>query len=169
MDKKNSLTAPTLATVDDVTNMLAEAERRHAKEKADILAKLNETLGLSQEVTRKVAVHDRIASSEGSYSVTEAAKSLQVPPGALFDYLSELKYIYRRHNRFTAGPWLAYQKHLNAGILVHKVHPRWCDYTRKYTYESQVRVTPLGLTYFGNLIQKVIDTDPAGPRHRKRR
>lgn len=84
---------------------------------------------------------DRIATADGSLNVTESAKSLQVRPKALFQWLSANKWIYRR----TGGKnWLAYQPRIQQGVLEHKVTTvTRSDGTDKII--EQVLITPKGL------------------------
>jgi Rha family phage regulatory protein len=85
---------------------------------------------------------DRIAATDGSMSVTEAAKTLQLQPKALFTWLRTHAWVYRRPG---AAADLAYQDKLQAGLLEHKAttvtRPDGSDKT-----VTQVRVTPKGLT-----------------------
>ena len=86
---------------------------------------------------------DRIASSDGSFCVSDAAKSLQVRPKVLFDWLSAHKWIYRRVGH---GGWLAYQDKIQRGQLEHKV----ATFSRGDGSEKvseQVRVTSTGLAW----------------------
>jgi len=86
---------------------------------------------------------DRIASSDGSFCVSDAAKSLQVRPKVLFDWLSANKWIYRRVGH---GGWLAYQDKIQRGQLEHKV----ATFSRGDGSEKvseQVRVTSTGLAW----------------------
>lgn len=85
---------------------------------------------------------DRIATSDGSLCITDAAKTLQVQPKALFAFLRSHRWIYSRAGG--AGE-IAYQDKLASGLLEHKtttVHRS--DGSEKTA--SQVRVTPKGLT-----------------------
>jgi len=93
------------------------------------------------EQAPKVEALDRIASSEGSLCVMDAAKSLQIQPKKLFAWLSENRWLYRR----PGGPgWIAYQDKIQAGLLEHKVTTvQRNDGSDKTT--EQARVTPKGL------------------------
>jgi len=99
-------------------------------------------------VQPKADAHDRISAADGSLSVTEAAKVLQVRPKDLFDYLSRNGWIYKRPG---AAHWLGYQTHTTNGDLEHKVttvlRP---DGSEKVT--EQVRVTPRGLSKLARLM-----------------
>ncbi len=82
----------------------------------------------------------RIAKADGSLSITDAAKTLQVSPKQLFDYLKAKGWIYTR----IGTTYIGYQDKIVSGLLEHKVttlsRP---DGTEKTV--TQVRVTPKGL------------------------
>lgn len=89
----------------------------------------------------KAEALDRIATAEGSLCVTDAAKTLQVRPKALFDFLRAHSWIYSR----PGTPNIAYQAKLQQGLLEHKTTTVYrSDGSEKVT--TQVRVTPKGLT-----------------------
>lgn len=89
----------------------------------------------------KVAAFSRIAEAEGSLCITSAAKHLQLQPKALFAWLSEHRWIYRRAG---GTAWLAYQDKLQAGLLEHKITTvARGDGSEKVV--EQVRVTSKGL------------------------
>ena len=93
------------------------------------------------ELTPKAEALDRIASSDGSLCITNAAKDLQVRPKELFAWLDRHRWIYRRAG---GTSWIAYQDRLQAGHLEHKVTlVTRADGTDKSV--EQVRVTPKGL------------------------
>jgi Rha family phage regulatory protein len=84
----------------------------------------------------------RIAESDGSLCITDAAKTLQVRPNDLFKFLRAHSWIYRRPS---TDHDVAYQSKLMTGLLEHKtttVHRS--DGSEKIT--TQVRVMPKGLT-----------------------
>lgn len=103
--------------------------------------------GEVEEMRPQVQALERIAVSEGSMCITDAAKTLQVQPKALFSYLREHHWIYTRQGDNT---YIAYQAKLMAGLLEHKttVVTR-SDGSEKTT--TQVRVTPKGLTRLAKL------------------
>ena len=89
----------------------------------------------------KADAHDRIASADGSLSITDAAKALQVRPSDLFKFLSANGWIYRRPG---GEHWLGYQTHTNNGDLIHKVTTvTRTDGSDKVT--EQVKITAQGL------------------------
>lgn len=109
--------------------------------------KVIELQGEVEEMRPQVQALERIALSEGSMCITDAAKSLQVQPKALFGYLREHHWIYSRPG--VAG-YIAYQEKLQSGVLEHKVAVvTRADGSEKTT--TQVRVTPRGLARLAKL------------------
>lgn len=103
--------------------------------------KVIELEAVKAELQPKAEALARIAESDGSLCVTDAAKTLQVRPGDLFKFLRSHKWVYRRP---ATDHDVAYQTQLMAGLLEHKtttVHRS--DGSEKIT--TQVRVTPKGL------------------------
>ena len=103
------------------------------------------------ETMPKAEALDRIANTDGSMSITEAAKTLQVQPKVLFVFLRTHEWIYRRPG---ASADLGYQTKLNACLLEHKTtvvsKP---DGTEKTV--TQVRVTPKGLAQLAKIVPGV--------------
>lgn len=110
-----------------------------------LLTYSEKVIGLEQEVASlkpTAAALDRISTGAGSFSVTEAAKDLQIKPNELFRWLRAHGWIYRRPG---AAADLGYESKVNAGYLEHKVTSvQRPDGSEKYV--SQVRITPKGLT-----------------------
>ncbi|MFT8471165.1 phage antirepressor KilAC domain-containing protein [Acetobacter persici] len=100
------------------------------------------------EVQPKAEAHDRLAGTEGSISITEAAKLLQVRPKDLFAWLSCNGWIYRRPGNTN---WLGYSSHTTSGDLVHKVTTVLKPDGSERVAE-QVRITPKGLTKLAKLM-----------------
>jgi len=98
--------------------------------------------GAVEEMRPQVQALERIAISDGSLCITDAAKTLQVQPKALFGFLRSHGWIYTRQG---SSEYIAYQSKLQSGLLEHKttVVTR-SDGSEKTT--TQVRVTPKGLT-----------------------
>lgn len=100
------------------------------------------------ELAPKAEALDRIAAADGSTCVTNAAKDLQVRPKALFDFLSQNKWIYRRQG---GTGWIAYQDKLQKGLVEHKVTVvSRGDGTEKVT--EQVLITARGLARLAEII-----------------
>jgi Rha family phage regulatory protein len=93
---------------------------------------------------------ERIEQSDGSLCVTDAAKTLQMPPQHLFRYLRANSWTYRRVG--TAGD-IGYQDKIQSGYLEHKVTlvPR-ADGTEKSV--TQVRITPKGLAKLAKIFDQ---------------
>lgn len=100
-----------------------------------------------EEMKPDVDALTRIAKSEGSLCVTDAAKQLQVKPKSLFDLMSHSKWIYRR----LGTAWIAYQDKIQQGLLEHKVTVVKSS-TGEDKQVSQVRVTAKGLSKLAKLL-----------------
>jgi len=98
----------------------------------------------------KAEVLDRISTAEGLHCITDAAKVLLMKPSALFDWLSERSWIYRRPN---GGAWVAYQDRIDGGWLVNKVGTV-SRAGRPDKVIDRLLVTPKGLVHLGHLMAK---------------
>lgn len=99
-------------------------------------------------LTPKAAALDRITATEGSLCVTDAAKVLGMQPKALFKWLHEHQWIYRRAGN---SHWIGYQHRLQTGVLEQKATiVTKSDGTEK-TIE-QVLVTAKGLARLSELM-----------------
>ncbi|MFM0243810.1 phage antirepressor KilAC domain-containing protein [Paraburkholderia sediminicola] len=103
------------------------------------------------EQAPKVAALDRFATeTKGSYSLREAAKSLQIKPKKFVTWLVERRWIYRHPD---GGRWLAFQPRLDSGMLEHKVVTgQRNDGTDWGT--TQVRVTAKGIARIAELLER---------------
>lgn len=102
-----------------------------------------------KELEPKADALHRIAEADGSLCITDAAKTLQMRPKDLFEYLRQNGWIYRRPG--TAHD-IGYQSKLIAGLLEHKVTTVLrADGSEKVV--EQVRVTPKGLTKLAQIIK----------------
>lgn len=98
----------------------------------------------------KVAALDRIATaSDGSCSVTEAAKNVGMKPKAFFEWMRAHRWIYRHA---LSSTWLAYQPRLDSGHLEHKVVT--FDGSEGPRTITQVRVTSKGLARIAELLEQ---------------
>jgi phage regulator Rha-like protein len=97
----------------------------------------------------KAAALDIIAYSEGSFTITTSAKTLQVRPKFLFSWLRNNGWIYRRGDDLHG-----YQDKVQAGLLIHKVTLLSRADTSDKVVE-QVRVTPKGLTRLAMALEVV--------------
>ncbi|KVW92638.1 phage antirepressor KilAC domain-containing protein [Thiobacillus denitrificans] len=89
----------------------------------------------------KAQALDRIANADGTMNPTVAAKTLQVQPKKLFDWLREKHWIYRRPG---GSSNVAYQDKIQAGYLTHKITTVQRDDGSEKIIE-QVLVTGKGL------------------------
>jgi anti-repressor protein len=111
------------------------------------------------EQAPKVEALDRIAtSSDGSFCIRDAAKTLQVQEKALRQMMSAQHWIYRRP--MGAG-WLAYSDKLQQGLMEHKITrgeksdgSEWID--------TQARVTAKGLTRLAQIVSSTCRAQYAG-------
>lgn len=120
-----------------------------------LLQNVEKVIALEAEVSQLRPAQEaleRIATADGSLSITEAAKALQLRPKDLFQWLRQNGWIYRRPG---AGHDLGYQSKTTAGLLEHKVTTVLrADGSEKVT--EQVRITPKGLTKLASLIKPAI-------------
>jgi prophage antirepressor-like protein len=104
----------------------------------------------------QVAALARLEAAEGAMCLTEAAKTLGVPPRALFSKLSKLGWIYRRQDD---GPWVAYQAALDLGRLQHRAYTITRSDGREHV-RHQVVLTAKGLTRLAELLGVELDASP---------
>lgn len=98
----------------------------------------------------KVEGFDRIATSNGSLCISDAAKTLQVQPGRLKQLLQEKQWIYRRP---MGSGWLAYQNRIQQGLMEHKVTTGEKSDGSEWT-STQARITPKGLTKLADALRE---------------
>lgn len=113
--------------------------------------------GLQQQVSDmrpQVTAFDRIAHSDGAMCITDAAKTLQVPPRFLFKWMRTHGWIYGRTSN---GRDVAYQSRIHSGDLEHKATTVEGRDGTERTF-TQVLVTPKGLT---RLAQALVPTGQA--------
>jgi len=142
--------------IEAYNSMEAELRRRQSADPMDLLGdpaamrklllgyteRVIELQGQVEEMRPQVQALDRIAHSEGSLCITDAAKTLQVQPKELFRWLRTHEWIY---NRPGVAHDIAYQAKLLSVVLEHKTTTVLrADGTEKTV--TQVRVTPKGLT-----------------------
>ena len=108
---------------------------------AELEEKRSEAVAALEAIKPKAEALGRIAEAEGAMCVTNAAKVLQVQPKALFSWLSQNRWIYRRPG---GSGWVSYQDRIQSGHLEHKVtNLERSDRADKVV--EQVMVTPRGL------------------------
>jgi prophage antirepressor-like protein len=102
------------------------------------------------EVQPKADALDRIATvPDGTLSITEAAKALQMRPKDLFSYLQQHGWIYKRAG---SANFLGYQAKTTAGLMTHKITTvHRGDGSEKIV--EQVLITPKGIARLAALIK----------------
>lgn len=98
----------------------------------------------------KVQAFDRIATSDGSMCLTDAAKTLQVQPRKFTQLLQEQHWTYRRP---MGTGWLAYQDKIQQGLMEHKVTTGEKGDGTEWT-STQPRITAKGLTKLASIVQQ---------------
>lgn len=98
----------------------------------------------------KVEALNRIATSDGSMCITDAAKTLQIQPRKLTQLLQEQGWVYRRP---MGSGYLAYQERIQQGLMEHKVTTGEKADGHEWT-NTQARITSKGLTKLANVIQQ---------------
>jgi len=93
-----------------------------------------------KELEPKAQEFDRLADAQGTFCITDAAKTLQMRPKDLFDMMERMGWIYRRGGR---GEWIANQDKIDQGLLVHK--ERTFQAGDGDIAKTQARVTAKGL------------------------
>ena len=89
----------------------------------------------------KAVALDRIATADGSFCLTDAAKTLQVGRAALIQFMCNHRWIFRRAG---GGALVGYQTKVQSGLLEHKLVPiELSDGSKKIV--GQVRVTAAGI------------------------
>ena len=90
----------------------------------------------------KAEAYDRIAESDGTYTVTQAAKTLDMKPSALFDYMRGTgRWLYRNSG---CSEDIAYQERIQSGLMVHRVKTINVGTDKEKTI-TRARITAKGL------------------------
>ncbi|MFC0708680.1 phage antirepressor [Azorhizophilus paspali] len=112
------------------------------------LAEQNDRLqSVVAEQAPKVRTLEVLTDTAGAICITDAAKQVGIQPKALFQWLQENRWIYRRTG---STRWLAYQPRLQQGVLVHKLKVIGInDETGQQKVAEQVLVTRKGLVLLG--------------------
>ena len=118
---------------------------RLAADLAEQKAKADAALAIAAP---KAEALDRIAKTDASLCITDAAKTLQVQPRPLTQLLNEHHWVYRRP---MGSGWLAYQDRIQQGLLEHKITTGERSDGHEWT-NTQVRVTAKGLTKLSELM-----------------
>jgi phage antirepressor YoqD-like protein len=124
--------------------MQAEQERIESEQKRMALEVKVEVMAPQVEAL------ERIAMSDGSLCITDAAKTLQVAPRELAKLLHEWGWTYRRP---MGKDWLAHQDRIRSNHMEHKVTTGEKSDGGEWS-KTQARVTPKGLTRLAELLDK---------------
>jgi phage antirepressor YoqD-like protein len=101
-----------------------------------------------QKVTPKAAALDRITAADGSFCLTDAAKTLQLRPKDLIEWLQANQWVYRRQGE---RAYLAYQNRIQTGLMAMKIHiVVRSDGTARSV--EQARITAKGLARLSELV-----------------
>lgn len=103
----------------------------------------------NSELKPKAEALERIAKTDGSMCVTDAAKHLNVQPKFLFNFLSCHGWTYRRLGNRN---WVGYQDKIQQGLLEHKVVILGTDDYGADKTADQVRITKKGLTKLSEML-----------------
>lgn len=151
-DSTKALNISTEAVIQlSARNKDLQRETTVLQEKTETLRQESEALKQEANENRpQLEAYKRLAGSKGTFSLTEAAKTMKAPPRAFSDWLAANGWIYKRSSQ---KAWLGYQTKTDKGLLTHTVTelPRISDIVRTVT---QVRVTPLGMTRIALLLEK---------------
>lgn len=109
---------------------------------ADLAEQRNQLQLVVNQQAPKVAALERISVASGSMCISDAAKHLGVMRKALFQFMADNRWIFRRSG---SAVWLAFEPRVKAGLLEHKVSVIGLDDGGDQRLASQVRVTPKGL------------------------
>lgn len=152
IDRWMELEGQTRATVDPMTLLNDPTAMRGL-----LLSYSEKVLALEGKVEAMagdVQALDRIAKSDGSLCLTDAAKAMQARPKDFIGYLRQHGWIYKRAG---SDHYIGYQARVQSGDLEHKVttvlRP---DGSEKIT--EQVKVTPKGLAKLAKLFGPRIAT-----------
>ncbi|MHB0822915.1 phage regulatory protein/antirepressor Ant [Novacetimonas hansenii] len=132
-----------------VPRTLSEALRLAADQQDRIAAQADTIAQQQVRIERdapKVSALARIAGTEGSIDMRQAAKNLQVKPILLRNFMRDRRWIYRKGEH-----WLAYQTKLDSGLLEHKLVTLHQESGRTKIV-TRLRVTAKGISRLGEML-----------------
>ena len=106
-----------------------------------------------EEMQPTVAAYDRLASAVNTMNITDAAKQLNMNPGALIKWMTSNKWVYKPQS---GKSWMAYQPRLDAGLMTHITHTTERDGQVRTFYRAHV--TAKGLATISKQIEKARQT-----------
>ncbi|MFH7812181.1 MULTISPECIES: BRO family protein [Acetobacter] len=138
-----SMAEMTLAVISDLQKQV-ETHKLQIAEHLDTIASHTELLNYSMP---KAAIHDRLIETEGTLTLSDAAKTIGVAPRKFIALLRREGWLFRRGK----SPLAAYQDKITSGYLTHKVSVILApDGGERIT--EQVRVTSKGLAKLARLV-----------------
>ncbi|MCE2580764.1 phage regulatory protein/antirepressor Ant [Komagataeibacter sp. FNDCR1] len=150
IDRWLELEASTPAAPDPrVPRTMSEALRLAADQQDRIAAQADMIAQQQVRIERdapKVSALARIAGTEGSIDMRQAAKNLQVKPILLRNFMRDRRWIYRKGEH-----WLAYQTKLDSGLLEHKLVTLHQESGRTKIV-TRLRVTAKGISRLGEML-----------------
>lgn len=135
---------PASLTRMDILKMAVDSEERCIKAEAKVIT-LETTV---QAQAPKVEALNRIAISDGSFSLREAAKVLQVKEKDFLQFLHSKSWTYRMP---TGQRWMAHATTLRQGYMEHKTTTGEKDDGSQWT-SSQAKITPRGIAKLAMLL-----------------
>lgn len=123
----------------DILRLALDAEEQAQRLREDN----NQLIEENQRIKPMATALERIALSEGALCITDAAKTLQVAPKALFQWLQTNGWIYRRDAR--SATWIGYQQRIESGHICTKIVTVGSNEDGSTRTNDQVRITKKGL------------------------
>lgn len=104
------------------------------------------------EQAPKVEAFNRIANTDGSFCIRDAAKTLQIPEKKLMQFLIENNWVYRRP---MGTGYLAYSDRIKSGFLEHKITTGEKSDGTSWT-NTQARITAKGLAKLADCLGNAV-------------
>nr|GFB85487.1 hypothetical protein [Tanacetum cinerariifolium] len=102
-----------------------------------------------QQQAPKVEALERLANTQGSLCITDAAKHIGIQPLQVFAWMSKNRWIYRRSS---FANWSAFQPRISSGLLEHKLVKVRNNESEELKIVEQVMVTRRGLVVLAEKI-----------------
>jgi phage antirepressor YoqD-like protein len=129
--------------------------------KRNLASKVEQLEHQVAELAPAAAGLDLIAKQDGSMSVTEAAKTLQIQRQQLIDLLLKSGWTYHRPGK---PGYLASHTKIRDGYLIHKMGRYEDPNSRQQKVKEQVLVTPRGLTKLACMVaEQAARASPTNP------
>ncbi|PAK77162.1 phage antirepressor KilAC domain-containing protein [Acetobacter fabarum] len=145
-----SMAEMTLAVISDLQKQV----ETHKSQIAEHLGTIHSQTELLNYSMPKARIHDRLLETEGTLTLSDAAKTIGVAPRKFMALLRREGWLFRRGK----SPLAAYQDKITSGYLTHKVSVILApDGGERIT--EQVRVTSKGLAKLARLVPAALQTD----------